>query len=184
MLFLEQLAPVIEYDDGLYSGTLSLDHTSLHTEATGYSTRSYTVSETKTISQLDRNDMSYVPATTIKDGVTLNLAGVDWQVTGTDLVGEVLPPPPGRRWPPILARRTIAPPTATSPRPSMWGTLPAPAWRASPIRLPTSGRSTLATRLTATTEICSAVCRMQSFMHCPLSSAGPVRLPPPSWGPC
>ena len=91
-VILEQLAPVIEYDDGLYSGTLSLDHTSLHTEATGYSTRSYTVSETKTISQLDRNDMSYVPATTVKDGVTLNLAGVDWQVTGTDLVGEVLSP--------------------------------------------------------------------------------------------
>ena len=91
-VILEQLAPVIEYDDGLYSGTLSLDHTSLLTEATGYSTRSYTVSETKTIGQLDRNDMSYVPATTVKDGVTLNLAGVDWQVTGTDLVGEVLSP--------------------------------------------------------------------------------------------
>lgn len=91
-VILQQLAPVIEYDDGLYSGTLSLDHTSLHTEATGYSTRSYTVSETKTISQLDRNDMSYVPATTVKNGVTLNLAGVDWQVTGTDLVGEVLSP--------------------------------------------------------------------------------------------
>ena len=28
----------------------------------------------------------------VKDGVTLNLAGVDWQVTGTDLVGEVLSP--------------------------------------------------------------------------------------------
>lgn len=91
-VILEQLPPSMEYDDGLYSGTLSLDHTSLTTEATSYSTRSYTVSETKTISQLDRNDMSYVPATTVKDGVTLNLTGVDWQVTGTDLVGEVLSP--------------------------------------------------------------------------------------------
>ena len=91
-VILEQLAPTMEYDDGLYAGTLSLDHTSLHTEATDYSTRSYTVSETKTISQLDRNDMSYVPATTVKDGITLNLDGVDWQVTGTDLVGEVLAP--------------------------------------------------------------------------------------------
>jgi len=91
-IILEQLAPTIEYDDGLYSGVLSLDHTSLHTEATGYSTRSYTVSETKTIGQLDRNDMSYVPATTVKDGITLNLDGVDWQITGTDLVGEVLSP--------------------------------------------------------------------------------------------
>ena len=44
------------------------------------------------ISNLDRNDMSYVPATTIKNGRTLSLAGVEWQVTGTDLVGETLSP--------------------------------------------------------------------------------------------
>ena len=91
-MILEQLAPTMEYADGKYSGTLALDHTSLHTEATGYSTKSYTVSETKTIGQLDRNDMSYVPATAVKNGVTLNLANVDWQVAGTDLVGEVLAP--------------------------------------------------------------------------------------------
>ena len=91
-VILEKLMPTIEYDDGQYHGTLTLDHTSLYTEATSYSTRSYTVSETKTIGQLDRNDMSYVPATTVKNGVTLSLADVDWQVTGTDLVGEVLAP--------------------------------------------------------------------------------------------
>ena len=91
-VILEQLAPTLEYDDGLYSGTLSLDHTSLHTEAAGYASRSSTLSETKTIGPLDRNDMSYVPATTVKNGVTLNLANVDWQVIGTDLVGDVLSP--------------------------------------------------------------------------------------------
>ena len=36
--------------------------------------------------------MSYVPATTVKDGVTLNLSNVDWQVIGTDLVGDTLAP--------------------------------------------------------------------------------------------
>lgn len=89
---LEQLAPTMEYDDGLYSGTLSLDHTSLHTEAAGYTSKSSTLSETKTIGPLDRNDMSYVPATTVKNGVTLNLSNVEWQVIGTDLVGDVLAP--------------------------------------------------------------------------------------------
>lgn len=89
---LEQLAPTIEYDDGVFKGTLALDHTSIVTEAAGYTTKSYTVTETKTIGQLDRNDMSYVPATTVKDGRTLNLANVEWQVTGTDLVGETLMP--------------------------------------------------------------------------------------------
>lgn len=91
-LILEQLKPTIEYDDGKYQGTLALDHTSLNTEAAGFATKSYTVTETKTIGQLDRNDMSYVPATTVKNGRTLNLADVEWQVTGTDLVGEALMP--------------------------------------------------------------------------------------------
>lgn len=91
-VILEQLAPTIEFDDGTYTGTLSLDHTSLHTEAAGYTSRSSTLSDTKTIGPLDRNDMSYVPATTVKNGVTLNLSNVDWQVIGTELVGDVLAP--------------------------------------------------------------------------------------------
>ena len=89
---LEQLEPSIDYDDGTYKGTLALDHTSIRTEASGYETRSSTVTATKTIGPVDRNDMSYVPATTVKNGVTLNLSGVDWQVTGTDLVGDDLAP--------------------------------------------------------------------------------------------
>lgn len=91
-VILEHLKPTIEYDDGVFKGTLALDHTSIATEAAGYTTKSYTVTETKTIGQLDRNDMSYVPATTVKDGRTLSLANVEWQVTGTDLVGETLIP--------------------------------------------------------------------------------------------
>lgn len=91
-VILEQLAPTMDYDDGLYAGTLALDHTSLRTEAAGYASRSSTVSETKTIGPVDRNDMSYVPATTVKNGITLNLTNVDWQVIGTDLVGETLMP--------------------------------------------------------------------------------------------
>ena len=89
---LAQLAPTMEYDDGAYAGTLSLDHTSIRTEASGYTTRSRTISATKTIGPVDRNDMSYVPATTVKDGVTLSLSSVDWQITGTDVVGESLAP--------------------------------------------------------------------------------------------
>ena len=91
-LILQQLKPTVEFDDGTFKGTLALDHTSLNTEASGYAAKSYTVSEVKTIGRLDRNDMSYVPSTTVKNGRTLNLANVEWQVTGTDLVGEALMP--------------------------------------------------------------------------------------------
>lgn len=91
-LILQQLKPTVEFDDGTFKGTLALDHTSLNTEASGYAAKSYTVSEVKTIGRLDRNDMSYVPSTTVKNGRTLSLADVEWQVTGTDLVGETLVP--------------------------------------------------------------------------------------------
>lgn len=89
---LESLSPSIQYDDGEFSGELALDHTTLKTEAAGYTTKSSKVTETKVISNLDRNDLSYVPTTTVKNGRTLSLAHVDWQVTGTALVGEALVP--------------------------------------------------------------------------------------------
>ena len=89
---LEQLAPTIPYNDGEYTGELALDHTTLSTVAAGYATKSGRVTATKTIGPLDRNDMSYIPATTVKDGRTLTLANVEWQVIGTDIVGDVLAP--------------------------------------------------------------------------------------------
>lgn len=89
---LEQLATTLDYDDGTYSGVLTLDHTAIRTEASGYTSQAKNITATKTIGPLDRNDMSYVPATTVKDGVTLNLSNVDWQIIGTDLVGDALAP--------------------------------------------------------------------------------------------
>ena len=91
-VILEQLAPTMAYDDGEYSGELTLDHTTLYTEAAGYDTRRSTTTETKVISHLASNDMSYIPATTVKNGKTLKLSNVDWQVTGTAVVGEELVP--------------------------------------------------------------------------------------------
>ena len=89
---LEKLETTLDYDDGIYSGVLTLNHTAIRTEASGYTSQARNVTATKTIGPLDRNDMSYVPVTTVKDGVTLNLSNVDWQVIGTDLVGDALAP--------------------------------------------------------------------------------------------
>ena len=91
-VILKELAPTMEYGDGTWAGTLALDHTSINTQAAGYTTGSSTVTATKTIGPLDRNDMSYVPATTVKNGVTLNLSNVEWQVIGADVVGDVMAP--------------------------------------------------------------------------------------------
>ena len=91
-VILKELAPTMEYNDGTWAGTLALDHTSINTQAAGYTTGSSTVTATKTIGPLDRNDMSYVPATTVKNGVTLNLSSVEWQVIGAEVVGDMTAP--------------------------------------------------------------------------------------------
>lgn len=89
---LAELSPSMPYEKDGFSGELALDHTTLSTEASGYTTKYSKTTETKVIGNLDRNDMSYVPATTVKNGKTLSLANVEWQVTGTALVGEALVP--------------------------------------------------------------------------------------------
>ena len=89
---LEALAPILSYSSDGYAGTLALDHTSIVTEVTGYSTRSFTVTDTKTYGNLDRNDPSYIPQTTVKNGRTLNLSNIDWAVQGTGLADDSLVP--------------------------------------------------------------------------------------------
>ena len=89
---LDVLEPTMEYDDGRYSGILALDHTTIHTEPAGYTTGSYTIRETKQIGNCDSNDMAYVPGSTVKDGKTIQLESVDWEVQSTALVDDVLVP--------------------------------------------------------------------------------------------
>ena len=84
------LDKTIQYDDGEFAGALSLDHTSLRTEATGYSTKTYTVTDTKTYEGLDRNDPSFIPRSAEKNGVTLALQNIDWSVQGTAMSGDAL----------------------------------------------------------------------------------------------
>ena len=63
---LEQLDASMEYNKDGYSGVLTLDHTTIQTEAAGYTTKYYTITDTKQFTGLDRNDPSYVPTTTVK----------------------------------------------------------------------------------------------------------------------
>lgn len=89
---LAELKPTIEFDDGISSGTLSLDHSTIKTEAAGYKSSSYTVTATKNYTGLDRNDSSYIDKTVEKNGRTLSLSNVTWSVERTALVGDELVP--------------------------------------------------------------------------------------------
>ena len=55
---LEQLDASMEYNKDGYSGVLTLDHTTIQTEAAGYTTKYYTITDTKQFTGLDRNDPS------------------------------------------------------------------------------------------------------------------------------
>lgn len=89
---LEQLDASMEYNKDGYSGVLTLDHTTIQTEAAGYTTKYYTITDTKQFTGLDRNDPSYVPTTTVKNGSTLKLSDISWTVTGTGLADDTLVP--------------------------------------------------------------------------------------------
>lgn len=89
---LEQLEPTMEYSKNGFSGTLTLDHTTIQTEAAGYTTKYYTITDTKQFPGLSRNDPSCVPSTTVKNGSTLTLSDISWTVTGTGLADDTLIP--------------------------------------------------------------------------------------------
>ena len=89
---LAQLAPTLEYSQDGYTGVLTLDHTTIQTQASGYTSQSYTITDTKQFTGLARNDPSYIPATSVKNGTTLKLSDIAWTVTGTGLADDTLVP--------------------------------------------------------------------------------------------
>lgn len=79
---LESILPLLkssmEYQEGGFSGTLTLDKSSIQVKESGTSNYSYQLKETKEYTGLDRNDPYYIPKTTEKNGVTLNLSDIEW----------------------------------------------------------------------------------------------------------
>ena len=94
---LEEILPdipgSIPYDgEDEYEGNLVLNPSSIQTEAEGYASSSYTVSDTRTYTNLPYNDKSLIPQTVEKNGMTLTLANVSWQGEGgTGANGSLIP---------------------------------------------------------------------------------------------
>lgn len=82
---LKLLAPKLEIktEDG-YEGVLSLDHTTIQVEATGYATSKRTVTAQRTYPNLSDADVALLPKTVEENGRTLTLADVNWQEAATD----------------------------------------------------------------------------------------------------
>lgn len=85
---LSLLGSTLPYSDADgYQGELFLLPESLIISETGREPYSYTLTETKEFSNLESNDMSFIPKTTVKNGVTLILQNVDWQATESAEMG-------------------------------------------------------------------------------------------------
>ncbi len=92
-MILQQIEGSISYqgEDG-YIGELTLEPASIRTEAAGYATSSYTVSDTRSYTDLPYNDPSLVPQTVQKNGLTLTLSGITWKGQGgTGANGSLIP---------------------------------------------------------------------------------------------
>jgi len=74
-------------DSDGYEGELFLIPESLIMSESGHTSYSYIISETKRYDKLGSNDMSYIPKTITKNGTTLTLQNVDWQVSGSEGMG-------------------------------------------------------------------------------------------------
>ena len=76
------LQPMLEYSENGFTGQLMLQPESITTTEAGKESYGYTVSDTREYPNLDRNDTAYIPKAVEKNGVSLTLAGIDWQAMG------------------------------------------------------------------------------------------------------
>lgn len=76
------LQPMLEYSENGFTGQLMIQPESITTAEAGKESYGYTVSDTREYSNLDRNDTAYILKTVEKNGVSLTLAGIDWQAMG------------------------------------------------------------------------------------------------------
>lgn len=74
-------------EDG-FSGTVKLDLSNLKIESAGYGTSTKNVSTTRTYPNLDSADTQYIPKTTVENGKTLELSGIDWQSDNTQNIND------------------------------------------------------------------------------------------------
>lgn len=83
---LELLDAEMTYSEDGFAGTLLLNERSITAEATDTEGYSYTLKDVKEYTGLERNDPYYVPKTSEKYGVTLQLADIKWtpMASGTD----------------------------------------------------------------------------------------------------
>lgn len=83
-----QLENTIKYEKDGYIGEYNLNPNTLKIKTNYNGFREDLIEETINYNNLERNDLDFIPKQTVKDGLTLDLLNVEWQVESTKMIGE------------------------------------------------------------------------------------------------
>ena len=76
---IDLFAGSVQYEDAEgFTGTLTLDTSSIQTTTDGYETTSRQITETRTFDGMEYNDPTLIPLTVEKDGYTLSRTDLEW----------------------------------------------------------------------------------------------------------
>lgn len=84
---IEQLGEVIDYEQDGYIGEYVLDTQNINIKTNYNGFREDLIEETINYTNLERNDLDFIPKQTIKNGYTLDLLSVEWEVENTQMIG-------------------------------------------------------------------------------------------------
>lgn len=85
---IEQLENTIKYEKDGYIGEYNLNPNTLKIKTNYNGFREDLIEETINYNNLEKNDLDFIPKQTVKNGLTLDLLNVEWQVESTKMIGE------------------------------------------------------------------------------------------------
>lgn len=85
---IEQLGEVINYNEDGYVGEYVLDTQNINVKTNYNGFREDLIEKTINYTNLERNDLDFIPKQTIKNGFTLDLLNVEWEVENTQMIGN------------------------------------------------------------------------------------------------
>lgn len=85
---IEQLGEVINYSEDGYIGEYFLDTHNINIKTNYNGFREDLIEKTINYTNLERNDLDFIPKQTIKNGFTLDLLNVEWEVENTQMIGN------------------------------------------------------------------------------------------------
>lgn len=85
---INQLGSTISYNQDGYVGEYLLNTQNIQIKTNYNGFREDLIEETINYTNLSRNDLDFIPKQTVKDGLTLDLLNIEWEVETTKMIGE------------------------------------------------------------------------------------------------